>query len=163
MILSRKTFEALLIFLLAGMTDILDGFFARLWKQKTKIGAILDPAADKFLMTASYIALSFPALSLNPIPLWLTATIISRDALIAVGALFIYRMTGQSSFYPSPLGKTSTVCQVGTILLVLFCNYLQISPSYLIWVYFLTLTATLLSGIHYIIIGLGQISHPQRN
>lgn len=164
MILSRKAFEAFLIFLLAGITDFLDGFSARLWHQKTKIGALLDPAADKLLMTTSYVVLSFPTLSSpNTIPLWLTATVISRDLLIAVGTLVIYKISGYKSFNPSVLGKVSTVCQVGTVFFVLFYNYLQISPSYFIWIYCLTLIFTLLSGIHYTIIGFNIFFHPQKS
>ena len=163
LILQRKAFLALLVFLFAGTTDLLDGFFARLLNKKTKIGAFLDPAADKLLMTASYIVLSIPSLnSLNLIPLWLTATVIGRDLLIVLGALVVYRMTGHTTFLPSLLGKISTVCQVSTLLLVLFYNYLQISPPYLKWVFHLTLIFTFLSCINYIIIGFGLMSSPQR-
>lgn len=163
MVLKRKAFLALLIFLLAGVTDLLDGFFARLFNKKTKFGAFLDPAADKLLMTASYIVLSIPSLnSPNLIPLWLTATVIGRDLIIVLGALVLYRMKGHTTFLPTLLGKTSTVCQVCTLLLVLLFNYLQISPLYLKWVFFLTLTFTFLSWINYVIIGFSLISSPQR-
>jgi cardiolipin synthase len=164
MVFKRKASLALLIFLLAGATDFLDGLFARLFKKKTKIGIFLDPAADKLLMTASYIVLTIPSLnSLNLIPLWLTATVIGRDLMIVLGALVINRMTGQSTFLPSILGKISTVCQVGTILLVLFFNYLQISPLYLKWVFYLTLAFTFFSCINYVIIGVNLISSPKRS
>jgi len=163
MVFKGKAFLALLIFLLAGVTDVLDGFFARLFKKKTKIGAFLDPAADKLLMTASYIVLSIPSLnSPNLIPLWLTATVIGRDLLIVFGALVINRVTGHTTFLPCLLGKISTVCQVSTLFLVLLYNYLQISPLYLNWFFYLTLIFTLLSAINYIIIGLSLISSPQR-
>ncbi len=164
LILQRKAFLALLIFLIAGTTDLLDGFFARLFNKKTKIGAFLDPAADKLLMTASYVVLSIPSLnSMNLIPLWLTATVIGRDLLIVLGALAVYRMTGHTTFLPCLLGKISTVFQVSTLLLVLFYNYLQISPPYLKWVFYLTLIFTVLSCINYIIIGFSLISSPQRS
>jgi cardiolipin synthase len=164
MILKQKTLEALLILFVAGVTDLLDGFFARLWQQKTRIGALLDPLADKLLMTTCFIALSFPSLSSpNLIPLWLTATVLSRDALIIVGALVVYLATHQSKFPPSILGRTSAFCQVGTILLVLFFNYLQSSTSFINWVYYLTFAFTFLSGIHYIFIGFGMLFHPQRS
>jgi len=163
MIFKRKAFLALLIFLLAGMTDLLDGFLARLFKKKTKIGAFLDPAADKLLMTASYIALSIPSLnSLNLIPLWLTATVIGRDLVIVFGALVVNRMTGHTTFLPTILGKINTVCQVSTLFLVLLHNYLQVSPLYLKWVFCLTFVLAFLSGINYIIIGFNLLSSPQR-
>ncbi|MFB0564781.1 MAG: CDP-alcohol phosphatidyltransferase family protein [Candidatus Aminicenantaceae bacterium] len=164
MILTRKAFEALLIFLLAGLTDILDGFSARLWHQKTKIGAILDPAADKLLMSTSYVILSFPSLSnVNTIPIWLTGTVIGRDVLISIGFFVIYLTKGKTSFSPSILGKGSTVCQVGTVLLVLLSNYFNISPSPLNWLYVLTFVITVMSGIHYSIVGFGLIFLPQRS
>ena len=163
MIFKRKAFLALLIFLLAGMTDLLDGFLARLFKKKTKIGAFLDPAADKLLMTASYIALSIPSLnSLNLIPFWLTATVIGRDLVIVFGALVVNRMTGHTTFLPTILGKINTVCQVSTLFLVLLHNYLQVSPLYLKWVFCLTFVLAFLSGINYIIIGFNLLSSPQR-
>ncbi|NIM91034.1 MAG: hypothetical protein GTO17_08805 [Candidatus Aminicenantes bacterium] len=164
LIIQRKAFLALFIFLVAGTTDVLDGFFARLLHKKTKIGAFLDPAADKLLMTASYIVLSIPSLnSLNLIPLWLTATVIGRDLLIVLGALVVYRMTGHTTFLPCLLGKISTVFQVSTLLLVLFYNYLQVLPSYLKWIFYLTLIFTVLSCINYIIIGFSLISSPQKS
>lgn len=163
MVFKRKAFLALLIFLLAGMTDLLDGFFARLFKKKTKVGALLDPVADKLLMTASYIVLTIPSLnSLNLIPFWLTATVIGRDLMIVFGVLVINRITGYTNFLPSLLGKISTFCQICTIFLVLFYNYLQISPLYLKWVFYLALIFTFLSGIDYIIRGFNLISSPQR-
>ena len=163
LILTKKVLLALLIFLLAGVSDLLDGLFARLLKKKTKIGAFLDPAADKLLMTASYIVLSIPySNSPNLIPLWLTATVISRDLIIVFGALVVYRKTGHTTFLPSSLGKISTVFQVGTVLLVLFYNYLQISPPYLKWIFYLTLVFTFLSCINYVIIGFNLVSSPQK-
>lgn len=164
MIISGRVFEALLVFSIAGATDALDGQLARLWHQKTKIGALLDPAADKLLVTTAYIALSLPALnSPNVIPLWLTATIIGRDVLIVSGASIAYIVKGQKSFPPFFLGKVSLVCQVGTIFLVLLLNCLHISPLYLTWVYYLTLIFTFLSGIHYTAFYVNLHLRPQKN
>ena len=152
MIVSGRVFESFLIFLVAGCTDVLDGQLARLLRQKTKIGTILDPTADKLLMTSAYITLTLPALTtFNTLPIWLTATVVGRDALIGIGYFVISRVRGIKTVSPTILGKTSTVFQIGTVLLVLLFNYLQLSPAFLIWLYFLTLTFTLLSGIHYFI------------
>lgn len=164
MIIRRKAFEALLIFFIAGTTDALDGLLARLWHQKTKIGALLDPAADKLLTTTAYIALSFPAQGLpNAIPIWLMITVIGRDVLIVLGAFALYRIKGIKSFPPSLLGKICTVCQVGTIFLVLLFNYLHTSHSYLDWAYYLTLIFTFLSGISYVTFYLNPTLRSQRN
>jgi cardiolipin synthase len=161
--LQKRAFEAFAIFTLAGLTDLLDGFTARIWRQKTKIGVFLDPAADKFLLTTSFILCSLPSLGFpNTIPLWLTIVVVARDLILAIGSFIIYRLRNQKIFYPSLLGKASTVCQVGTVLLVLFFNSLRVSPSALSWVYYLTLAATFLSSIHYFAMGFALIFHPQK-
>ncbi|MBS3819388.1 CDP-alcohol phosphatidyltransferase family protein [bacterium] len=159
MIFRHKSMGTLIVFLLAGLTDVLDGFTARVWKQKSKIGAYLDPAGDKLLMTSAFIVLSFPSLSRpNPIPFLLTLVVVGRDVLIVLSAFIIHNLTGKSSFPPSLLGKASTICQMGVLFLVLLFNYLQTSPIILNWVYGLALVLTLLSGMHYGLIGYRMIT-----
>jgi cardiolipin synthase len=158
----QKVFEALVVFLAASATDLLDGMAARLWHQRTKIGALLDPAADKLLMTASIIVLSIKSVSQpNAIPLWLTAIIISRDLAITISAYILYKQRGQKIFPPSVWGKASTVCQMGIVLLVLLLNALQTSPPFMTWLYGLTLFFTVISGIHYGIWGYRLLFHPR--
>jgi cardiolipin synthase len=157
-----KITEAFIVFLIAGLTDVLDGFTARLLHLKTKIGAFLDPAADKLLMTASFIILTLPSLnSPNVIPVWLTVSVIGRDLLIASAALVLFKLKGQKTFLPSLLGKICTVLQVLVPLLVLLLNVRQISSSLLIWLYYLTLIFTILSAIHYAFIGYRMLSRPR--
>ncbi len=154
MLVLHESFAALLLFLCACSTDIMDGLAARIWNQKTKIGVVLDPAADKLLMTAAFLALTLPSLgSPNPIPLWLTVVVVGRDVLITSGSFILIKLTGPKVFYPTLLGKISTFCQMGVLLLVLIFNYLQTSPALLLWFYSLTLVLTLLSGIQYFLIG----------
>lgn len=154
MIIRQKVFNALVIFLVAAATDLLDGLFARIWHQKTKIGALLDPAADKLLGTSAFIMLTLPAFSFpNVIPLWLTVVVIGRDLLLAISAFILYRFTTQKNFSPSLLGKATTFCQMAVILLVLFFNSTETSPPFLGLFFHLTLIATLLSGIHYAYMG----------
>jgi cardiolipin synthase len=161
-LLSRKAFEALLIFFLAGLTDVLDGFTARIWHQRSKLGTILDPAGDKLLMVTSYVVLSMSSVaSPNFIPIWLTLVVFARDLLIVTGAFIAYLSWRQTTFAPSLLGKISTICQVGTVFLVLLLNFYQVSPWYMGAVYYLTLLATLASGVHYFIYGL-QTLHRRR-
>jgi len=146
LMVNRKITEAFIVFLLAGFTDILDGFTARLLHLKTKIGAFLDPMADKLLMTASFIILTIPSLnSPNVIPFWLTISVIGRDLLIVSAAFVLYKLRGQKTFLPSILGKTCTVLQVMVPILVLFLNFRQIESHLLIWLYSLTLLFTFLS------------------
>jgi cardiolipin synthase len=150
MMLEQKPVEAFLIFLLAGLTDVLDGLAARLWHQKSRLGLWLDPAADKVLLTAAFVLLSLPGLSKpNAIPLWVVIIVIGRDVLIAIAALLLMRLKGQKAFYPTLLGKVSTVCQVLTILVVLILNTLGRTSFILSWLYDATLAATILSGVQY--------------
>lgn len=146
------------VFLAASATDLLDGLAARIWHQKTQIGAVLDPAADKLLLTAGFVVLSIPSIgSPNNIPVWLTAIVVSRDVGIVITAFIIFKRTNQKAFYPSFLGKTSTFFQVGVILLVLFFNFIDSSPSFILWIYYVTFLATVISGIHYASVGLRLI------
>jgi len=146
----NEVLPALIVFLLASTTDILDGMTARIWHQKTKIGRLFDPAADKLLMTAAVIILSIPSVSHpNVIPLWLAVAIIGRDVTIVTAALVMYLWRGQTKFPPSLLGKASTVFQMGVILCVLLVNVLGRTSSYLLWLYAVTFVLTILSGIGY--------------
>ncbi len=146
--------KALIVFFIAASTDMLDGIAARLLNQKSKIGALLDPAGDKLLMTAAIIALSIPVISSpNTIPLWLTVIIIGRDLYIVVGSVVMYSRTRYSTFSPTFVGKMSTVCQMSVLVLVLFFNANNSPQPHLIWLYMLTLTLTIVSGIQYTIIG----------
>ncbi len=162
LVIQQKILTALVFFLVASTTDILDGMAARTFHQKTKIGGLLDPAADKSLMTAAIIILSIPSLSQpNTIPLWLTILIIGRDLAIVSSAFMLFKLRGQKSFPPSLLGKASTVCQMGTILCVLLLNVLKKSLPYLGWLYVLTFVLTFLSGIKYGTWGYRLLSSPK--
>ena len=108
---------ALMTFVAAGLTDVLDGIIARRFGQKTRVGAYLDPIADKLLMTSSVVILSLPQMEFtNSIPRWLMIIMISRDVFIGLFALVLVLMSGFRIFPPSLYGKTSTVLQVLTIL-----------------------------------------------
>jgi cardiolipin synthase len=150
LMLQEHILEALVVFGIASTTDVLDGMAARIWKQKTKIGGLLDPAADKLLMTAAIIILSFPSISQpNTIPLWLTAAIIGRDIAIVSAAFLMYKLRGDTKFPPTILGKASTVCQMGVIFCVLLLNVLDRVPGFLLTLYTFTFALTILSGMGY--------------
>src|ERR1043166_6995513 len=115
---------ALAVFVAAGLTDMFDGLIARRFGQKASIGAVLDPIADKLLMTTSVIILSIPQMGFpNTIPRWLMILVISRDVFILLVSLIIVLMVGWRVFRPTAYGKASTVLQVGTVLAVLFANW----------------------------------------
>jgi cardiolipin synthase len=162
-LLNHRPAEALLLFFIAGITDLLDGLAARMWHQRSKLGIVLDPAGDKLLMATSFIALTIPSLARpNTIPVWLTSTVIFRDLLISGGALYAYLAWRQKAFLPTLLGKFSTGCQVGMIFLVLFFNFRNAAPWIMPWIFGITLFWTLASGVHYFIEGLKILRERRR-
>ncbi len=149
-VVHRSGTAAFAVFVLAACTDFLDGMAARGLGQRSKVGITLDPAADKLLMTAAFIALSLESAGgPNIIPLWLTATVIGRDVAIALGALLVYKLIGPKPFLPSLWGKISTILQMGCIGLVLLLNMLGTMRGELRWAYYLTFAATVVSAFHY--------------
>ena len=152
----RKFELALGVFILAGITDGLDGLFARRLNQGSQLGAILDPIADKLLLVTSFIVLSLPTISPQPlprhfpVPFWVTAAVISRDIFIIVGAVAINIVTGFRRFRPSWLGKISTVVQILSIALILIAASFPTLSGYLPTVYTTVFGFAVLSGIHYI-------------
>jgi cardiolipin synthase len=145
---------ALGTFVIAGITDVLDGIIARRFGQKTSIGAVLDPLADKLLMVSSVVILSLPQMEfLNTIPRWLMITMIFRDVFILLTSLIIVLMVGWRVFKPSPYGKASTVLQVFMVLAVLFANWEAVVVPELNIIFYMTGFMTAFSGLHYLVTG----------
>lgn len=157
---------ALAVFVAAGVTDALDGLIARRFNQSTPLGTFLDPIADKLLLISSFIVFSLTNLELQMrIPLWLTLTVISRDVLLVGSVLIINLTVGRRLFPPSVLGKATTASQLITVLTVLTGNYVGTPICFFTAVLYLTLSLTIVSGVHYFIRGLRIIgeqsgSHP---
>jgi len=155
-ILEARFGLALAIFIAAGVTDLFDGLVARVFKQRTALGAFLDPAADKLLVTAAFVLLTkYPNLlqtipMTNRIPLGLTILLISRDVLIVGIALMLNLAYGQTQFRPSILGKITTGAELVTAGLVLLCNDLRITPQIVTVAIVTTLALILVSGFHYL-------------
>jgi len=148
---------ALSTFVAAGITDVLDGIIARRFRQKTSIGAVLDPLADKLLMTASILLLSLPQMGFaTTIPRWLMIVIIFRDVFILLVSLIVVLMVGWRVFTPSPYGKASTVMQVLSVLAVLYVNWKHMTVPELHILFYMTGLMTAFSGLHYLIRGLRQ-------
>lgn len=144
---------ALTVFILAGITDGIDGFLARKFKQESDLGTIIDPIADKLLMTAAFIILTLPNVLTPtrhlPIPFWVTASVIGRDVLILTVAAGINIITGFRGFKPTFWGKASTLIQVIGISLVLFAAVTGYS-IFLPTTYFIIVLLVVVSGIHYV-------------
>jgi cardiolipin synthase len=147
---------ALWIFVVAGVTDLLDGLIARVFRQRTPLGAYLDPAADKLLLTAAFVLMTdYPAMfkdipMVNRIPIWLTTLTIGRDVFIVSVSLMLYLAYGVSRFRPTILGKLTTVGEILTVGLFLLFNHLEekhLLVDLAVWV---TLGLILVSGLDYL-------------
>ena len=135
------------LFVVAGVTDALDGVLARILKQRTALGQYLDPIADKLLLSTLFLVLTVKGL----IPILVTALVFGRDVGILVVAAVLYIVIGRKEFPPSILGKANTVAQVTAVAVVLLYQLTQAK-----WVVILRLVAldatvglTLASGLHY--------------
>ena len=135
---------ALHIFIVAGLSDALDGFIARTWNLKTRVGTYLDPIADKLLLVSSFITLAL----LMKVPLWIMIIIISRDIILGITGLILLNFIDIRSYHirPSMLGKITTVLQILTVLLVLLGKKGPLFTTTL-WI---TAFATVASGLHYV-------------
>ena len=151
-----ETYErALILFFLAGISDALDGFLARRLGKITKVGAYLDPVADKILLAAIYISLG----AARAIPWWMVGVVFGRDILIlgmvAWGLLF----TPLRSFPPTVWGKVSTILQIAAALGVMAARSgISMPVDLLLW---LMIAGTVWSGIHYAWLGLTMLRSAQ--
>jgi cardiolipin synthase len=141
---------ALWIFVVAGLTDALDGWLARKLEAHSVIGAYLDPIADKLLLTAAYIALTIPQGQEVVIPLWLAILTLFRDFLIMLVAVILYVVEDVQRFPPSALGKVTTLMHVVTVCLVLLANIVKLPPPVLTVCFYASFALVILSGFNYI-------------
>ncbi len=148
---------ALAVFVLAGVTDGLDGLLARRFDQRSQLGTILDPIADKLMLVTSFVVLSMrsvfpqPLPTHLPVPFWVTVAVISRDVFILVGAAAINIVTGFRGFRPSWLGKINTTVQISAIAAIIFAASVpQGSGYYLPTIYTTVFALAVLSGAHYV-------------
>jgi cardiolipin synthase len=148
--------QALIIFILAGISDLVDGLIARWWQQKSRLGSYLDPLADKLLMSASFVTLSISHL----IPSWLTVMVISRDVILGLGVLILQLADYPLVIKPSLAGKWTTAIQVLTVGLVLLvkAKLWRLPPVTLTVFFYLAAGLTALSGIQYLYWGLRLVS-----
>jgi cardiolipin synthase (CMP-forming) len=148
--LSKRFDWACGVFALAGVTDLLDGLIARLGQQQTTLGAVLDPVADKLLLASSFVVLTWgPGLSC-PMPVWLSVVVLSRDLIILASVAVINFTLGRRVFYPSLLGKITTLAQLLTAGLALLSDAMGACVPGLLWLFDLTLALTVTSALHYV-------------
>jgi CDP-diacylglycerol--glycerol-3-phosphate 3-phosphatidyltransferase len=149
---------ALLSFAIAALADGLDGYVARRYNQRSELGAILDPLADKLLLISGIILLSMENHRyFDRIPMWLTVTVLSRDAIILIGMALIHYMMTKVKVRARLSGKISTVLLMATVLWILLgwnpraLRYLVAGAGFF----------TAVSGLFYILDGVRQLNtHP---
>lgn len=141
---------ALILFVIAGLSDGLDGLLARKLHQQTLLGQYLDPIADKLLLSTMFLVLSI----LHKIPWKFTVLVFSRDITILCVSAVLYAMAGLRDFRPSIFGKANTFAQVAAVFFVML---FEVEPSRWVWIsrlFFLraTFAFTIISAIHYVLL-----------
>lgn len=142
--------SALILFVLAGLSDGLDGLLARTLKQQTLLGQYLDPIADKLLLSTMFLVLSI----LRKVPWKFTVLVFSRDVSILFASAVLFAIAGLRDFRPSIFGKANTFAQVAAVFFVML---LEVDPARWIWIArttFLraTFLFTIVSALHYIVV-----------
>ncbi len=146
-LLTQRFELALIFFLVAGISDGLDGFLAKQYGWSSRLGGLLDPLADKLLLVTALLALGW----LGAVPVWLVAIVILRDVVIVTGAtVYNYRITKLDA-NPTLLSKINTVVQIALVLAVMLNHGIVSLPAWffqgLIWA---TLITTVSSGANYV-------------
>jgi len=154
---------ALTVFLIAGLTDLLDGLIARMTGGNTTLGEWLDPVADKLLLVSMFIVLTLPGLGLaNRLPVWFTVLVISRDIAIVATVAVVNLAFGPRTFPPSVFGKIATATYVITGVVTLYFNYLGERTPVVTGFVYASLGITFISAFHYLVLLLREIPKMRR-
>jgi cardiolipin synthase len=144
---------ALIVFLLTGISDVLDGYIARTWRQQTTLGTFLDPIADKLLMVTTFATLAL----LQALPLSLSILLIGRDILLSLGIGIVLWTTGRRLSGPTLLGRAAMFGQMWTVVMGLFFYVFEdwpvlttLRPFILLPVFVATALLAIAAGVHYI-------------
>lgn len=149
----RKLNEALVVFLVAGMTDGLDGLIARLLHQQSHFGAILDPLADKLLLVSSFLILWH----LGLIPTWLVIVAVARDVVIVLGTTALFMLRFPVAIQPTLLGKLTTLMQLLTVLLALSSELISMGEGSKVLVFAITAIFSVATGVQYVRKGISVV------
>ncbi len=146
--------HALLVLLLAGLTDGLDGTIARVANQRTRLGAFLDPLADKLLLTSGFVTLAV----MHLIPSWIAIVVVSRDLILMAGTVLAQLTDSRVDISPTILGKGTTLFQLAYIILAVFLVSRQMDLGVLRPLLYAMVALTLTSGFHYLYRGYVHVS-----
>lgn len=136
---------ALLLFLIGGLSDGLDGFLARRYKWETELGVILDPMGDKLMMLSAYLLLGWHHL----LPWWLVSLVIFRDLIIVIGTLLYRQFIGDAKLKPLFISKLNTVFQILLVLSIMFSQVIDFNLLIIDSLLWLVVVTTLMSGYAY--------------
>lgn len=142
----RQYGYALAALLCAGVTDALDGLVARMTNQQTRLGEILDPLADKLLLTSAFLTLA----ALHLVPSWVVILVVSRDVILMLGTVVAHVTNVSIDIRPTVLGKGTTLCQLTYVLLVVAMIWRGVKIGALLPLLVVMVLFTLASGFHYL-------------
>ena len=142
--------EALIVFVIACITDALDGMIARLTQSKTELGAFLDPMADKLLIVSAFVTLVL----MEMLPVWLVIIVVSRDVILVLGSIVIYFTEQEFKARPSLIGKTTTVLQLLVVTLSLMLKNYGMREGLMPILHWTTAVFTIASGVQYVVRGM---------
>jgi cardiolipin synthase (CMP-forming) len=146
--------QALIVLLVAGLTDALDGAIARMKNQYTRLGAVLDPLADKMLLISGFVTLSM----IHLVPSWVTILVVSRDVILMLGTAVAHFTDSRVDITPTFLGKGTTFLQLSYVVMVIFLTSRRIDLAVMLPLLFGMISFTLLSGLHYLYRGFRHTS-----
>ncbi|MEY4527116.1 MAG: CDP-diacylglycerol-glycerol-3-phosphate 3-phosphatidyltransferase [Nitrospirota bacterium] len=142
----RQYGYALAALLCAGVTDALDGLVARMTNQQTRLGEILDPLADKLLLTSAFLTLA----ALHLVPSWVVILVVSRDVILMLGTVVAHVTNVSIDIRPTVLGKGTTLCQLTYVLMVVAMIWRGVKIGALLPLLVVMVSFTLASGFHYL-------------
>jgi cardiolipin synthase (CMP-forming) len=145
-IINDRLLTGLVILIICGVSDGLDGLIARVFNQKSRLGSFLDPLADKIILVSAFIALSIRGF----LPPWLSVAVISRDVLILIGIVILYLNDTDLNIKPVFSSKITTCFQFATVIAVLAKKYLDSYQAYYIYLYYITALFTIISFLQYL-------------
>lgn len=137
---------ALVLFLIGGLSDGLDGFLARRYKWETDLGVILDPMGDKLMMLTAYLLLGWDGL----LAWWLVSLVLFRDIIIVLGTLLYRKFIGEAKLKPLFISKLNTVFQILLVLIAMLSQVINLNPLIVESILWLVVVTTLMSGYAYI-------------
>ena len=150
---------ALSTFAAVAVLDGVDGFIARRFNQRSELGAVLDPTADKLLLVSALVTLSLTHTHLDPIPRWLTFLVLTRDVLLVAGSILIHYTVGTAKVRPRWSGKVATVLQMATVIWTLF----RWPQAVQWWLAMVATVTTVASGLQYLWDGMQQLAASPRS